>query len=270
MVNEPDILRLPKRLFDGGYFHLPLKPLGDLKDGPILRFPESQLSDPGLQRFVFEEFHKLGFESRERAVLGHFLPNDAIFIDVGAHFGLYPLVLCEHFSGILCIAIEPSPANFSILVENMKRAGFEDRVRCLEYAAGSAAGSGRLRLNSSMGHHLSTHRSGTGASEVTVEVRRLDSLLSDCQSVGLSDRPVWLKVDAEGRELDVLGGGRQLLGSGRVDGVLWEYRVGPRENPRKAEILNFLKEFGFASTEITDGSILSLRNGEDLRMLEDI
>ncbi|WP_193188763.1 FkbM family methyltransferase [Nisaea sediminum] len=269
-MNEPDVLRLPKRLFHGGYFHLPLKLLGDSEAGPVLRFPEGQLSDPGLQRFVFEEFHQSGFEARERAVLAHFLSDDAIFIDIGAHFGLYPLVLCERFPGILCVAIEPSPDNFSILVENVALAGIRSRVQCLECALGRGTGSGRLRLNSSMGHHLVTQVSGAGSPEIEVEVRKLDSLLSGLQADAFAHRPVWLKIDTEGRELDVLSGGRELLVSGRVAGVLWEYRIGVEQNPRKAEILSLLEECGFSSREITDGNILSLRCADHFREIEDI
>lgn len=270
VLSEPDILRLPKRLFHDGYFHLPLKLPGHSESGPVLRFPVAKLSDPGLQRFVFEEFHQSGFEARERAILAQFLSDDAIFIDIGAHFGLYPLVLCARFPRILCVAIEPSPDNFSVLMENVALAGFKSRIQCFECALGSGTGSGRLRLNSSMGHHLVTQLSASGPPEIKVEVRKLDSLLAGLQADAFSHRPVWLKIDTEGRELDVLSGGRELLGSGRVDGILWEYRIGMEENPRKAEILSFLEECGFASREITDGNILSLRCAENFEKLKDL
>lgn len=258
VASEPDVLRLPKRLFEDGYFYLPLKPLGEPASAPSLRFPQTLLSDPGLQRFVFEEFHNSGFEAREREVLGRLLPDDALFIDIGAHFGLYSLLVCAHFANVRCVAIEPSPANHSVLVDNVRRCGFENRIRCMECAVGDVAGAGHLHLNTSMGHHLFTGRSPAGAAEVPVDVQTLDSLIADFGATDLSDRPIWLKIDTEGRELDVLNGGLELFRSGRLHGVVWEYRVGPQENPRKGAILDLFGEFGFSSTEISDGSILSL------------
>jgi len=253
-----DVLRLPSRLFAKDRFYLPLKKSTPSQTALHLQFPIDQLNDPGLRRFIFVEYHENGFELRERQILCQLVGSDALFVDIGAHFGLFSLVLSEAIPGLRCLAVEPEPSNFSALRENIDASGYTGSIVAVECALGSQSGIGRLRLNSSMGHHLSLQDNGSNSEAIDVQVLSLDQLLAQYSEPDWSERPIWLKIDTEGRESDVFFGARDLFKSQRIQGVLWEFRVGHLENPNKNSILDFLDEFGFESIPISDSNMISV------------
>ena len=223
-----------------------------------MRFPVRLLDDEGLRRFVFSEFHGAGFEVQERDLLAALMKPSDLFVDVGAHFGLFSLVLAEIFPDLSCLAVEPSPENFDILAENIRFNALADRITIVQCAVGDRTGRATLRLNSSMGHHLSREPVTNSQGAIEVDLLTLDALVAEHAGAENQLRPIWLKIDTEGREADALKGAVGLFQAERVKGVLWEFRVGHLINPDKEDIFRFFGEFGFRSFQISDSNIISV------------
>jgi FkbM family methyltransferase len=130
------------------------------------------------------------------------LTEGATALDVGANVGLFtiPLALAARTRGARVIAFEPVPANVTRLRASIAANGLGDVVTVLPYALGAEPGT--LTLAPEAGEvGGNAARSADG---LEVEVRTLDELqdLGDC---------VFVKIDVEGGELDVLYGGEQFF-----------------------------------------------------------
>jgi len=138
----------------------------------------------------------------ERDLLEDFrkrIPARGMALDIGAHIGNHTLWMAG-ICDLQVIAIEPNPATFALLVENVKSNGLDDQVDCYHMAAGSEPARASLveecEGNSGM---VRTVIDSKGA----VEVMTVDGL-------GLESLAV-MKIDTEGSELAVLEGAKETI-----------------------------------------------------------
>ena len=159
--------------------------------------------DPTLGKlFVQSEKHK------ERVVLMRALERldsagievrRGTFVDVGANIGTTAFAALEAgFQTV--VAIEPVPSTFRLLRANLALNGVEDAVRALPLALSDRAGT--MTMNVAQGRRKA--RLDTAGAE-EVQVARLDDVVEG--------EPDFLLVDAEGHEVQVLGGGERVLGT---------------------------------------------------------
>jgi FkbM family methyltransferase len=138
------------------------------------------------------------------------------------------------------IAVEPHPAVHALLVRNARRwAGAP--IDLYPVALSSAHGTGRLAVGTKFASNRGTATLAPDQpriAELPVPLGTLDEVVRD-RSVGV------LKLDVEAHELEVLEGGRETLGSGRVRDVLVEDRVGPA-----GPVTGLLREHGYAVFEM--------------------
>jgi FkbM family methyltransferase len=156
-------------------------------------------------------------EFEEMAFVLHTLRTNDLFIDVGANVGSYT-VLASAVIGARSIAIEPIPAAYKVLLQNLGLNSCLDRVIPLNIAA--AAENGKLHMTS----HLDTTNRvvsdpvrGNVKEFVEVEARTIDQIAGDLQT-----EAVVLKIDVEGYEAQVLQGAKRLFASGKVIAVVCE------------------------------------------------
>jgi FkbM family methyltransferase len=64
------------------------------------------------------------------------LPEGGVFLDVGAYFGWYSLVVARERRNTRVLAFEPVPASWARLEENRRRNGLEN-VRAVRAALGA-------------------------------------------------------------------------------------------------------------------------------------
>jgi FkbM family methyltransferase len=127
--------------------------------------------------------------------------NDVV-MDVGAHMGFFTLKVAREVAKV--IAVEPDPANFRLLVFNVKVNGLDQKV-CLENSAvGERDGSIFLDRG---GYGVGRTKATSERTECEVNMKAVDSLVDES---GL-DRLDLIKVDTEGYELKVLKGARSTL-----------------------------------------------------------
>jgi FkbM family methyltransferase len=126
-------------------------------------------------------------------------PHPAVVIDVGAHHGIYAVILGKLLAdrGGTLLALEPNPEAYAVLKRNIQLNRLEGTVRCEPIAAWSEEGSLPLSIGNAESHLSLTARAGP-----MVEVSTLRSVI---QRNGLQ-RVDLLLIDVEGAELAVLAG----------------------------------------------------------------
>lgn len=146
-------------------------------------------------------FHPQLYDHREMAaLLGELRPGD-VFVDVGAHIGLYALVAARHVApGGRVLAIEADPANHGRLVENVRRnPSMSVATACI--AVSDTEGRACLALNTGGNRGgNSLLRGGRVGATVDVTCSPLAEVLC-AHGIGRVDG---MKLDIEGMEFRVL------------------------------------------------------------------
>src|SRR3954470_17061218 len=100
------------------------------------------------------------YEGSDMAFVLHFLRPDEGFLDVGANIGSYT-VLAAGAAGPSVISIEPIPATFARLEQNIALNGLGGRVRALRCGLSDAPGTARFTVDlDAMNHVVSEGDSG--------------------------------------------------------------------------------------------------------------
>jgi FkbM family methyltransferase len=141
---------------------------------------------------------RLPSEPLEIALMQKMVRPGDVFVDVGAHRGLYILHILGRLGpdGIY-LALEPSPTSFDFLVNAFGHA--DPRLRRLRIAVSEFDGEARLIDEGALTAHLEAHAPGG----LPVSTKRLDTLLADIELAG---RAVVVKIDTEGHEARVIRG----------------------------------------------------------------
>jgi FkbM family methyltransferase len=170
----------------------------------------------------------------------------AVFVDVGAHFGIFSTVFATLVTGGRALAFEPVEASSRVLREHLRLNGVSDRVEVIDAALGASPGEARAIIDPA--GFAAFGRSDPGATS-RFEVRTLDG---EVERTGL--RPDLLKVDVEGFELEVLRGGSRLLRDHRPF-IFLELHLDAIEarGGRPTEVVDELVDAGYSEFRI-DGS----------------
>ncbi len=118
-------------------------------------------------------------------------------VDVGAHVGSFTVWAARRAARARCLAIEPNPETFALLVRNIHDNGLQDRVTAVNAGVAGRSGMATLQL---LEHSLGTRLGRPGDSTVSVNIGPLQTYIKDAQmqSVDL------LKIDCEGMEYEAL------------------------------------------------------------------
>jgi FkbM family methyltransferase len=183
-------------------------------------------------------------------------------LDVGANLGDYTQLLVDAFGPSATVhAFEPAAD-----VHRATAGRFASVPGVTVHRTALGAVSGSLTLHSSEGRTQIASvygfdcDDGPGAVSETVPVTTLDAWVA---SVGLGD-VLLLKVDVEGAECDVLDGATDLLASGRVANVQFEYGAqNLRSGKRMQDILDRLGPDYRLHRMVVDG-LVPVRPGSSL------
>ncbi len=155
-----------------------------------------------------------------------FEPGD-VYWDIGASTG--PYVMYAAASGVpsKIFAFEPSPWNWWVLAEQIRRAGVGSCVHALPIAVGEKSTVGTLHMRHPMpggaGSSFGSPRGEFG--EVftpSFEQSALSITIDDLITRFGIERPNRIKIDVDGNELAVLRGGRETLANASLRSVLVE------------------------------------------------
>jgi FkbM family methyltransferase len=137
-------------------------------------------------------------------------------LDVGAGTGEYGAFLRQNGYTGQIVSFEPVESRFRVLA---KRCEADPAWRAYPYALGAESRTGRINVTRNpayssflqpSAHSLATFTGSAIERTETVEVRRLDDILDDVVD-RVEDPRLFVKLSAQGWELDVLGGAEQHL-----------------------------------------------------------
>jgi len=207
--------------------------------------PSHYLNDAGVSFLWKHESSFGGYEYPSRKFFDEHLEPGDVFLDVGAHWGIFSLsAATRHRDQISVLAIEAHPDNVEHLCNWVEHNQLEKAIEVVAAAAGDQAGQADIIRDSTMGHSI---RRAAQSSEQTVPVVTIDGLLAD--RAQLQSRRTWMKIDVEGHEPEVVAGSRQLLESGRVAGLVWEkgrnYLVQPGFE-KMMSMIEYIEQLGFS------------------------
>jgi FkbM family methyltransferase len=183
---------------------------------------------------------------REAYEAEHILPSlidkDTVFIDVGAHQGLYTVYACRRARRVL--SVEPNPMALAYLKTNIALNNCHNTIVAPK-AAGDKRGVVKLRVPrpARRGHVPATASivwSFEEALEIDVEADTLDNIVDE---TGL-DTVDFVKIDVEGAEgLVVKGAERTLRKSRAILIEIW---------PENTWIISYLQALGYKLTKVID------------------
>ncbi|HEX4150720.1 MAG TPA: FkbM family methyltransferase [Steroidobacteraceae bacterium] len=178
-------------------------------------------------------------EFPDMAYVLHVLRSTDLFVDIGANVGSYTILACKGV-GASGIAVEPIPATYIRLQENIRLNRLENTVVCLNIGIGEAAGT--IRFTDSLdtvNHALANGESDVGT--IDVQVSMLDGIMKD-------NAPSLIKIDVEGYETPVLKGAAETLQKASLHSVIMELNgSGARYNYQESKILDMMLDHGFAT-----------------------
>lgn len=152
---------------------------------------------PRHYRWYPEDYEKASFE-----YIRKYIPYGSICIDIGAHFGLFSIILAKYYNCSV-YAFEPTPYSASIFGKNIIYNKLEDKIKVSECAISSTVGVVDFmiqRTDGSVANSLINYwHSDEEKNRIKVEVDTIDNRF-------LEKKYDFLKIDAEGVEYNVLVG----------------------------------------------------------------
>lgn len=158
------------------------------------------------------------YESQYILFVRRYLEEGGIILDVGAHTGLYTLLLAPGFSR--AVLFEPDPETFLLLRKNLSINSLDSATAILA-AVSDKSGRGQLRVDgrySGTTRLLALDESHEENQILSVALLTLDEVVVN---LGIQ-RIAFLKIDTEGHEIHVLRGARKTLEGSPAGLVLYE------------------------------------------------
>lgn len=191
----------------------------------------------------------------------HLFPG-AVFVDVGAHVGVYSVLAAKRVGTIgKVFAIEPQSVGFATIGLNATLNGFT-QLHAFLGAAGSRSGEIPMDLESFGAAVVDS--SQTGENSILVPCHALDDFVREhhLKTIHL------MKLDAGGNEADVLRGAGELLRSRQLQAVAMKlYRpevVRQRFGKMTWDSISLLHSHGYTTSVVFHGKTTELRCSADL------
>lgn len=216
-----------------------------------------------LPRHFQHHYVQQDYEPLSRAFLLEHVRAGTKAVDVGAHIGLYSLLMARAAGPTgSVVAVEPAEENLTYLRWNLRANGFAERVTVIAAAATDHDGTVRFHLTgSSDSHGLHPHPNTPTRKVVEIPALRLDSAL---------DAVDFVKIDTEGAELTTLAGMEGLLTAPGARAALVEWAPRCQESAGRGltELPDALADLGFELQVLDDHARTERSVGEvaaDLR-----
>lgn len=130
-----------------------------------------------------------------------------MFIDIGAHTGLYSIILKKRYPQLDTHAFEPDRTNLCQLYANLFVNRMTQSITVHEFGLSDHAGQTNFDTSEATSSRGTRRISDAGNS--TIEIQRLDDVLR------ISGKIIAIKIDVEGHENQVIDGARAVLTSNK-------------------------------------------------------
>ena len=182
---------------------------------------------------VIKHFWRGYHDLEELDILYEITKDEGVFIDVGAHTGLYSMTSLKANKKNSVICIEPYFMNLSRLITNLRLNGLSKNVSTILGAVSNFDGKSNFKINTDKSYMSKGGKlSGEGQD---INVYKLDTLFFKRLKKKLNA----IKIDTEGEDFNVLLGAENLIKEHKPK-IIIEIR---EEN--KIDIANFLKSHSY-------------------------
>jgi len=226
----------------------------------------------GFSLFVNGEFDYADFSRLKTAMSSGTLklPNDAVFLDVGANIGTHTIYAMNSGLFARAVCFEPDPENFKFLSLNIRENGYGDKCDLMNMALGGEAGTAELELaDDNFGDHRIRQSGGStgignqyGEEKRKTVAVRMDTLDAALAELGITPAQCFLHMDVQGFEPFVLQGAKNFLAScDTIFSEFWPYgmaRTGGAESYRKQAEAHFTHFIDFGAGETNTRPISEL------------
>lgn len=200
---------------------------------------------------AYKEMRVGRFEIEETQIIKRMLNHVAVFVDVGANLGYYTCLAAQE--GLKVIAFEPQHQNLKCLMQNLVVNGYQDKVEIFPLALSEKPG--LLTLYGASGPSASLIKGWAGYSpkhSQQIPVSTLDTVLG----LRFERDRIFIKIDVEGAEYQVLSGAQHILR--RTIKPIWLLEISLQEfhpsgtNPNYKKIFDCFFDqgyWGFTATQ---------------------
>jgi FkbM family methyltransferase len=184
------------------------------------------------------------YEQQVVAAVQPFMDAGTVFVDVGANIGQYSLMASPLVRHVF--AFEPNPATFALLKRNIERNRLSNVT--LSQAAVSCSDGEATIFDLDPTNHGAASMTLTGEGGQKIRTAALDSL---CDNPQLAGCRLFLKIDVEGAELDVLRGAKRLISQFRPTILIEVLESNQNRLGRTAQdLLDALRDCGYSFQSI--------------------
>lgn len=146
------------------------------------------------------------YEPGYLSLTARMLRQGDVAIDVGAYEGYVSLLLAQKVGGGMVFAVEPHPANVTVLQENIRLNHLKNGITVVSKAISNRSGTMLLHGDGAWGTLISSIYPSTMT--IPVEVDTLDNIF---EGNSLMERLSLIKIDVEGSEIFAVQGARRLI-----------------------------------------------------------
>ena len=176
----------------------------------------------------------------------HFVKPGMNIIDIGANYGVYTFSMAQETRNLGKIwAFEPTSAVMKQL-QYSKQLNLANNVELMHCALSDHCGEARLSLNANPElNHLGVDNDDHDNASELVTLRTLDDFMTSIQAKSID----FMKLDAEGAELDILKGGKEFFQTFSPM-VMYEFKHSGSAN---TALISALDDIGYKSYRLVPG-----------------
>lgn len=194
-------------------------------------------------------YAQTNYEDYTIDLLLRYFQNGETFVDIGAHYGIYSLMVGKHFKNSKITAVEPLPNNSQTFLKNVSANNLKGRIDLKQLAVSDRIGSQEINVteaSDSVGFY--SHPLAETIGKIEVKTTTLDRLMPKSKKVGI------IKIDTEGHEIHVLKGMEKVLKNNPQVKLIVELNPESQKMAgfRKTQLLKRLDELGFSVFLIDD------------------
>lgn len=197
-----------------------------------------------------DAFFRPEWEASERKIAVAEMGRAAVFIDIGANQGVYTCLACS--KGLDVVAIEPERGNLRFLLRNLEVNGFAAEVH--QVALSSRPGVARLFGDGDTASVMPGWAETARRFVDLVPSNTIDNLIAD----RWPGERMFIKIDVEGAELDVLHGAGRLIArdpkpSWLIETFPFRYDAARSANPGFVAVFEMMFAAGYDCRRVDNG-----------------
>ena len=136
--------------------------------------------------------------------------NIQIFLDVGANSGIYSLILAKNFQNLDIVAFEPITTTFKKFTRNIEKNNLNKKIEKHNLGLSNKKGSLKMKTNIKFGYKQLAGYHVSKEGQEKAEFVKADEILH------YKDKTIFLKIDTEGHELQVLEGAVNVIKNNNI------------------------------------------------------